>query len=378
MPETPPLRIGIDARELLGSATGVGRYVAELLQRWAARPDAGRHRFLLYAPGERHGEITSRLAVGLTGAWEVRSVAGNGKTWWEQVQLPAAAARDSLDVFFAPAYTAPLRLRVPTVVTIHDVSYMAHPEWFPWRTGLRRRWLTGRSARRAARVLTPSEFSRREISDHTGVPLDRIEVTHNGLSQPALAPVTPRGESREALILFAGSIFNRRHVPDLVRAFARVAERHPHVRLVVAGENRTFPREDPEGLARSLGVANRVEFRAYVQDQELAGLYNRASVFAFLSEYEGFGMTPLEALAAGVPVVVADTAVAREVCGPSACYVRTGDIEETASAIGRLLTDKAERARLLAAAPGILSRYRWEDTADLTLRALERAAREHA
>jgi len=375
MPEAPPLRIGIDARELLGSATGVGRYVAELLQRWAARPDAGRHRFLLYAPGERHGEITSRLAVGLTGAWEVRSVAGNGKTWWEQVQLPAAAARDSLDVFFAPAYTAPLRLRVPTVVTIHDVSYMAHPEWFPWRTGLRRRWLTGRSARRAARVLTPSEFSRREISDHTGVPLDRIEVTHNGLSQPAAAPETPRGESREALILFAGSIFNRRHVPDLVRAFASVAARHPAARLVVAGENRTFPREDPEGFARSLGIADRATFRAYVTDEELATLYARARVFTFLSEYEGFGMTPLEALAAGVPIIVSDTAVAREVYGPSACYVRHGEIDEVASALDRLLTDDAERARLLGAAPRVLARYRWADTADLTLRAIERAAR---
>ena len=375
MPEASPLRIGIDARELLGSPTGVGRYLAEMLRRWTARPDADRRRFLLYVPGDRHEGITNRLGDSLTGTCAVRPVAGTGTTWWEQVQLPAAAARDSLSVFFAPAYTAPLRLQVALVVAIHDVSYMAHPEWFPWRTGLRRRWLTGRSARRAAHVLTCSEFSRQEIAAHTGVPLDRVEVTRYGFGQPARAPREPRGDTREPLILFAGSIFNRRHVPDLVRAFASVAARHPAARLVVAGENRTFPHEDPEGLARSLGMADRVAFRAYVTDEELADLYARARVFVFLSEYEGFGMTPLEALASGVPVIVSDTAVAREVYGPSACYVRPGEVDDVALALDRLLTDDAERARLLAAAPGILARYRWDDTAELTLRALERAAR---
>jgi glycosyltransferase involved in cell wall biosynthesis len=374
MSERSPLRIGIDARELLGAPTGVGRYLSELLPRWTARSDGNRRRFVLYVPGSARDAL-ERLPLGCpAGAVEVCGVNGAGGTWWEQVQLPVTAGRDSLDLFFAPAYTAPIRLRVPLVVAIHDVSYMAHPEWFPWRTGLRRRWLTRLSARRAARVLTCSEFSRQEIAAHTGVPPARIEVTPYGFGRPSAAPSAPGAVAREPVVLFAGSIFNRRHVPDLVRAFATVANRHPEARLVIAGENRSFPREDPERLARSLGVASRVEFHAYVPDAQLAGLYARARVFAFLSEYEGFGMTPLEALAAGVPVVVTDTPVAREVYGPSACYVRAGEVDDAAAAIDRLLTDEAERARLLAAAPAILARYRWEETADRTLQALERAA----
>ncbi len=374
MPEGPPLRIGVDARELLGAPTGVGRYLAELLQRWVARPDAGRRRFILYAPHDGQDALRQRLPGCPPGAVDVRGVVGTGGTWWEQVRMPAAAARDSLALFFAPAYTGPVRLRVPLVVAIHDVSYLAHPEWFAWRTGARRRWITRLSARRAARIVTCSEFSRHEIAAHTGVPLAHIDVTRYGFGQPASVPPAQRGGAREPLVLYTGSIFNRRHVPDLVRAFAKVADRHPEARLVVAGENRTFPHEDSWSLARSLGLADRVEFRAYVSDRELGDLYARASVFAFLSEYEGFGMTPLEALAAGVPIVVADTPVARETYGPSACYVRTGEIDEIASAIDRLLTDDAERARLLNHAAGILARYRWDDTADLTLHVLERTA----
>ena len=112
-----------------------------------------------------------------------------------------------------------------------------------------------------------------------------------------------------------------------------------------------------------------------VPDAELADLSARASVFAFLSEYEGFGLTPLEALAAGVPIVVLDTAVAREVYGTAADFVQRDDIEGTAAALRRYLTSPTDRAAQLARAPAVLSRYSWADAADRTLEHLERIAR---
>ena len=151
------LRIGVDARELLGDATGVGRYLAELLKRWMARQDASTRQFVLFAP--------DRIALPLPADRATTRVlpARHAGTWWEQTALRRAVARDRLDVFFAPAYTAPLRLEMPLAVTIHDVSFLAHPEWFRPREGLRRRWLTRHSARQARVVLTDSEFSRDEI-----------------------------------------------------------------------------------------------------------------------------------------------------------------------------------------------------------------------
>src|SRR5262245_42231058 len=131
----PSMRIGIDARELSGRITGVGRYLAGMIREWTTTDRARIHEFVLYAPERLATSLDSRR-------FPTRVVPGNGGTWWEQMQLPRVAAADHLDAFFAPAYTAPLRLDVPTVVTIHDVSYVAHPEWFQLREGARRRWLT--------------------------------------------------------------------------------------------------------------------------------------------------------------------------------------------------------------------------------------------
>ncbi len=169
------MRIGIDAREICGHATGAGRYLSGLLHQWAAGDGLRRHELILYAPERLDVEPDSR---GLA----VRVIAGGAGTWWEQVQLPRATATDHLDVFFAPAYTAPLRLRVPTVVAIHDVSFVAHPEWFRMREGIRRRLLTRQSATRARAVVTISEFSRRELIDRLGVPAARVHVIPPGVS----------------------------------------------------------------------------------------------------------------------------------------------------------------------------------------------------
>ena len=134
--------IGIDARELLGEATGVGRYLGELLRRWVQRPDAPTRHLVLYTP-----EPLPFLQTVPSTAHVREIVAGSGRgTWWEQTHLRRAVHADPPDVFFAGAYTAPLALRVPLAVTIHDVSFAAHPEWFRPREGARRRLLTRQAA----------------------------------------------------------------------------------------------------------------------------------------------------------------------------------------------------------------------------------------
>lgn len=357
-----PRVIGIDARELLGSTTGVGRYLGELLRRWADRDDAASRRFLLYSP--------EPLAFNGGRFVEHRVLAGGRGTWWEQTTLRAAVNHDAPDIFFAPAYTAPLGLRMPFAVTVHDVSFSAHPEWFRWREGTRRRWLTRRSARTARVVFTVSRFSRDEIVRLYGVRPERIEVIPQGATRRL--PAVP--SARTPLVLFAGSLFNRRRLPDLIAAFAILAPDVPTARLVIVGDDRTWPPQDLAAIARTHGVGDRVELRRYVSDDELASLYARASVFAFLSEYEGFGLTPLEALAAGVPIVVLDTAVAREVYGAAARYVAKGDVQATASALAELLIAPAAAAEQMMRAPEILSRYSWDAAAAHTLRALDAAA----
>ena len=196
----------------------------------------------------------------------------------------------------------------------------------------------------------------------------------HGLSAPDLVAGGGTRPAREPLALFVGSIFNRRHVPDLVRAFALVARAHDDARLAIAGENRSFPREDPAAIAADLGIADRVQVRSYVTEAELGSLYARARTFVFLSEYEGFGLTPIEALACGVPAIVCDTPVAREVCGDAVEYVTCGAVGSVAEALERLLYDARARADLLARGPAVLQRYSWDRAAATTLAVLTSAA----
>jgi len=293
------------------------------------------------------------------------------------VQLPRVAAADHLDVFFAPAYTAPLRLGVPTVVTIHDLSYVAHPEWFALGDGARRRWVTRATAARARTIVTVSEFSKHEIVERLGVTDAKVRVVPQGIDAPRAFQTSgarrlqPGSDPR---LLYVGSIFNRRRVPDLIRAVAALARRRREVSLDLVGDNRTFPPQDIDAAIENHGMAGRVRWHRYVTDEALRDLYARARAFAFLSEYEGLGMTPLEALASGLPAVVLDTPASRESLEAAAIYVpANGDVPALALALETALFDEPARARILDAAPAALAKYEWPRAARDTLAILEHA-----
>jgi glycosyltransferase involved in cell wall biosynthesis len=406
------MHIGIDARELSGPATGVGRYLAELMARWTRTPADDGHTLALFspipleAPAHWSGRGGARVVVHV--------VAGTGGTRWEQGALAAAARKARLDVFFAPGYTAPLRLGVPVVVAMHDVSFAAHPEWFRWHESLRQRLLARLTARRAARVVTLTRFSRDEIVRHLGVPASHIEIVPPGVTAQAVPeaatsaraarlksrptteppaglksrptttteppagresrPATDSGDASAPTILYVGSIFTRRHVPELLAAFASIARRHPATRLQLIGADRTWPPQRIGQQIAALGLGGRVEWHDWVADDELRACYAGARVFAFLSEYEGFGLTPLEALQAGVPALVADVPVAHEAFGDAAVFVDPRDPVAVAAALESLLGDEAARARVLAAAPAVLARYSWDEAAARTMAVLVQAA----
>ncbi len=427
------MNIAVDARELTGKRTGVGTYLAHLLDEWARMPEARAHRWTLYRAGGAEELKKPRQAChqpegwrshedaggGLPGfppprgcpptralAWPRRSscgqqraeagsqgardrdgaagknqlcdpfefcdLPGTGGTLWEQRTLAAAIRRAQPDVLFAPGYTAPLAVGTPVVLTVHDVSFVAHPEWFGRREGLRRRLVTRWAARRARSVVTVSEFSKREIVLRLGVPSPRVTVVRHGIARPASLPPN---DARAPMVLYVGSIFNRRHVPGLIRAFASVAADVAGARLEIVGDNRTHPYEDLAALVRELNIVESVGVRSYVSDAELASLYANAAAFAFLSEYEGFGFTPLEALAHGVPVVVLDTPVAREVYEDAALYVQPGDISGTAVALERLLLEPGTRHAQVEHAARVLARYCWSYAARRTLDVILEAGR---
>jgi glycosyltransferase involved in cell wall biosynthesis len=362
------MRIAIDARELCGRPTGVGRYLAGLLDAWSNNAAAQRHQWTLYAHARPH----------LPDRWQehVRLIEGAGGTSWEQISLARALVAQPADVLFAPGYTAPLTVAAPVVLTVHDVSFFARPEWFSFREGARRRWLTAWSVRRARRVITDSRFSKSEIARHVGIAEERITVIPLGIERASGSRIPDPGSQRDPLVLFVGSIFARRRVDRLIEAFDMVAERVPAARLEIVGENRTrSPRLDLEALRRGCRHADRINIRSYVDDDTLQALYQRATLLAFLSEYEGFGFTPLEALAAGAVPVLLDTPAARETCGDAARYISpAAPTAQVADAVADLLTNEPARRELLQHADRVLARYDWDLTGADTLKVLEEAA----
>jgi len=297
-------------------------------------------------------------------------VPGGGRTAWQQRDLARAARAARLDVLFSPAYTAPLLVSMPSVVAQHDVSFAAHPEWYAWRHGLRLRWLARASGRRAHTVLTLTQFSAAQIEHYLGVARSRIRVIPLAADYHDAAPPAATPAPAAPVVLFVGSIFERRHLPLLIEGVALARRTMPELRLDVIGENRTEPRQDLEAIARACGAAEALHLRDYVSDAELEAAYAGAGVFAFLSEYEGFGLTPLEAMRHRIPTIVLDTPVAREVYGAGAFYARAGDAPAVATALVELLRDPDRRASQIAAGDATVGRYRWQDAAAATWDAL--------
>ncbi|HEX6737127.1 MAG TPA: glycosyltransferase, partial [Vicinamibacteria bacterium] len=198
-----------------------------------------------------------------------------------------------------------------------------------------------------------------------------------------LPPPPDREAARRALglgpgplLLTVGAIFGRRCLPTLLEATARLRPGWPELRLDVVGENRAHPPLDPDAIVRRLGLAGRVRLLGFVSEAELAARYAAADVAVFLSEYEGFGLPALEAMARGLPVVVGARPALSEIFGPAALTVEPRDAMAVAAAVDRILRSEDLRRDLVARGRALAAGYSWEAAAAATREALLAAAAE--
>ncbi len=305
--------------------------------------------------------------------WTHRLVPWRGLPWWTVAGISWSLWRQPVDLWYSPTHNLPWHLPRRVVATIHDIGFERSPRWYGPTEG----WLHRRKARRAValadRILTVSDFSRREILDAYQVPADRVRLAPNavdpaGFIGSALRPpadVLARHDISHPFLLYLGRLEAKKNVANLVRAFGRLHARpgiDPALTLVLAGAPGHGIGEIEEALS-TLGPSAPVRRLGYIEEADLPSLLAGASALLLPSRYEGFGIPILQAHAAGTPVVGSDRGSIPEVAGDAALLVDPEDPDAIADAVQRLLDDPALGLRLREAGRLNLRRYRWDDSA---------------
>ena len=305
----------------------------------------------LRAALEARGDVT---VVPLTWGGPGRLTAVARDVAWYPVLLPRDAARRRVDVLHCTIFRAPVRARMPTIVTVHDLAVLRHPDVFPLWTRLYGRTALRPTIRAADRVVAVSEFTKREVVELADVAPERVDVVPNAV-EPLFTPAG--GRAGGDYVLAVGTVEPRKNLARVVEATARVG-----VELRVAG--------DPGWGDVAVGGAH-VRRLGFPPDEELASLYRGARCLVFPSLYEGFGIPAAEAMACGTPVVTSRGSATAEVVGDAGVLVDPYDaasiaagIEEADRRRDELVPLGLERARL----------YTWERAAAAAVAAYENAA----
>ncbi|HYI62967.1 MAG TPA: glycosyltransferase family 1 protein [Acidimicrobiales bacterium] len=379
MAPTAPRRVALDVTSLLGPRTGVAALTAALVEGLAARPDVDLRAFAVTWRGRR--ALAAQLPPGVARA-RLPMAARPLRALWSRSDRPAVEAwTGPVDVVHGPNFVVPPTRRAARVVTVHDLTAWHHPEMVD-RSSAAYPALVARALAAGAWVHAPSRFVADEVVDRLGAAPDRVVAIANGA--PDLGPDGPgrdaaRGRAvarAERYVLAVGTVEPRKDLPGLVTAFDAVAARDPEVRLVLAGA-RGWGADALDAAVAAAAHRDRITALGYVDEATRAALLRGASVVAYPSVYEGFGLVPLEAMAAGVPLVTTRAGAIPEVVGDAAELVGVGDGDALAEALDRVLSDEARRAELVAAGHTRRARFRWstavEEVAALHARAVEDA-----
>lgn len=377
------MRVGINLLALVPSVNGgVEVYVRNLLQ--GLTEDHTDNEYYLFTNRASEGsfEISDarfhKISVG------VRGDRRPSRVLWEQVYLPMAARRAKLDVLHSPSYTWPILSEVPGVVTVHDMLYATYPEYVAQPKLTFWRLLVPWSTRKCRRIITVSENSKRDILRYLGVPAEKVVVTPEALDCRFRDVSLDLGRVRQVLtkynleppyILNVGGCAAHKNAAVLIKALTEVRSLPGTERLslaIVGKDNGA--RGHLERLSQSLGLRSVVTFTGYVSDDDLPHLYRGAALYASPSYFEGFGLTVLEAMASGIPVMVSNRGSLPEVVGEAALIVDPDRREDVVSGLNRVASDSRLRDDLVRKARARLASYSWRQATRLTLKAYQETA----
>ena len=357
------VRVLLDVSAVPDELAGAGVYTTEIARELARRDDID---LVLVA---RRGDAPRwRAAAPSAQVHAVVPTARPARLLWEQLSGPRFAAKVGSDIWHGPHYTMPARLRIPAVVTVHDLTFFDHPEWHERSKVLFFRRAIIASARRAAVIVCVSDTTAKRLAV-VAPPRGQAVVIHHGVDTERFRPHADEADDRARLaalgivapyLAFVGTLEPRKNLPSLVAAFSRIAGEHPDLRLVLAGKP-GWGADAVDAAVVASGVAERIVRPGYLPDDALPAFLRRASAVMYASHEEGFGMPPLEAMASGTPVLTGADVATAHLAGDA---VATAQLDPASLADGiRRVLDPAEADRLRTAGLALVSRFSWSAAA---------------
>ncbi|MFC1700532.1 glycosyltransferase family 4 protein [Patescibacteria group bacterium] len=366
------MKIGIDAKNIEGRRTGVGRYLINLLKEWDQLELPKDVEFVLYFRKEIPDDLSLDSAIFQK---KVLSFGGLSNALFMHILLPIAAYRDKIDVLFCPAYVSPIFYFKKTVIVLHDIIYEARPDLYNWPSIFDRillRKFSKISAKRANKIIACSEYSKKEIVKYYKINLEKIIVNYLGVDKSISSFNSQKVKNK--FILFVGAISNRRHLPEVMLAFERIAKKLSDYQFLVIGKNITSPFIDIDELSKVINTRlgrKAILRKDFISDKKLSLLYNSADALIWLSDYEGFGLPILEAMSFGTLVITSPNTSIPEVAGDSVLYVQDSrNIDEIYKVIYKGLTNIQLRSRISKKGLKRVLRFSFKKCASKTLNVL--------
>ena len=371
MNEDKNIIVGFDAKRVVRNGTGLGAYGRNLVNDLAALYP--HMQLLLYTPDEGREDLARQVksAQNLCMVYPKGAKNALQKAAWRSRGVVKDLLRDGVNVFHGLSGELPKGVKaagIDTVVTIHDLIFMRHPEFYHWWDALIYRWKFRQTLKEAHRIIAISECTKRDIVKFGHYPEDRISVIYQSCDTRFREPATPEKlrevSERYALpsrfVLNVGTIEARKNVLLAAKALKEVSK---EVHLVVLGRPTPYINKVKSWVAHN-GLSARVHFLHNVPNEDLPAIYQQAEVFAYPSRYEGFGIPIIEAIQSGLPVVACTGSCLEEAGGPHNLYVAPNDHKGMAKAINARLKGQAGRDEAISQSMAYVQRFENKNVAE--------------
>ncbi len=373
------MTIGIDCYHIKDQK-GIERYILNLLNFWKEEKDIN---FILYV-----GESRSAKKIPKSKNLRVKILKGiiSSTALFQHWLLPREAKKDKVDILFSPSYLLPFFYKGKTAVTIHDIIYKAHPEWFLFRgfwDKILVKWMGHKSAKKADIIFTPSEFTKQEINKFYKIkfckiiltPLAADKIFKQKKNENELKKIKRKYGIKKNYFLFAAAIFERRCVAESILAFQEIAKEYSDFQCLIIGKD--FSRsQNVSAMVKEINSELKKQAIIYkpffVENEELANLYRGAHALVYLSTYEGFGLPTIESMKSGLPVICGNAEALKETTGKNCFWVKNPkNISQIAKTIKQSIENKKLYNKIKEQGIKRARDFSWKKCAEQTLKILK-------